>query len=370
MTEQIPDPAVKTIEARRNAKREIIQLMISLAIGKVVVLLSVFFCDPSINFFHMMNTRWDSIIFQNIATQGYTQVSQYAFSPVYPALIHGMDFITGHSWVSAFIITNIISFIFPLVLHKTFGFRTALLAILFPTYLVFTTIPYSDVIVLLFLALSLFFMVREKFIAASAMISLAIFGAFRQAWLLPAYGIEILKTKRLINVTFFILPYLIGVLILLWFELRTGNFLTYFSIEANTWGVNFATPIHQILWLLDNQIVNRIWEVLGIQIMPPYWLVRNLLFEVFYLVGTFLMLRTNHKHREFLFLYSLFAIIPLLCVIGTPAISIPRLLLPAFPAFLGYAAIMNKKWHYWTYAALCLVASAWVSISQAYSFFA
>lgn len=370
MTEQTPCIAIKDIQEQSNTKRERLQLLIALSIGKIVVLLSVFLYNPSINFLHLMSTRWDSIIFQNIATDGYTQISQYAFPPVYPALIHSLDFITGHSWVSGLVITNVISFIFPLVLHKTFGFKTTLLAILFPTYLVFTTIPYSDAIVLILLALSLFFMLREKFIASSGMISLAIIGSFHQAWLLPAYVFEIFNLKRLRNLTFCLLPLVTGILIFLWFKWKTGDVIAYFSIEEKSWGVYFASPYEQVLWLIKGWFAARTHTIFGINLPPIYWMLRNILFELFYLVGAVYLLWTTNKHREFLFLYSLFAIIPLLFVIGTPAISIPRLLLPAFPVFLSYATLLKKEWHYWIYGVVCLAVSAWISISQAYSFFA
>lgn len=358
------------IDERRNTRREILQLLAALAIGKVVVLLAALLYDPSHDFLYVMSTQWDSVIFQSIATHGYTQASQYAFSPFYPALIKALNFIVSNAWVSGLIVTNVLSFVFPLVLHKTFGFRTALMTVLFPTYLVFTTIPYSDVVALFFLALSLFFILREKTIASSATVSLAIISAFRLALVLPAYAFAVLKTRRVKKLAFCIAPLVAGVLILLWFKLRTGNFLTYFSLENNIWGAHFSTPLAQAKWLMDGWFSAQSWEVFGMQLPPAYWLVRNLLFEGFYLVGAFYLLLTPNKHRIFLFLYSLSAIIPLLLVIGTPAISIPRLLLPAFPAFLGYAMLLKKEWHYWIYFVACLVIAAWISASQAYSFFA
>ena len=78
-------------------------------------------------------------------------------------------------------------------------------------------------------------------------------------------------------------------------------------------------------WLMDGWFTSEPWKVFGIHLAPAYWLVRNFLFEIFYVAGAILLLRTQNKHRIFLFAYSLLAIIPLLFVTGTPAISIPRL---------------------------------------------
>ena len=159
--------------------------MMALAIGKACLLLAVFLYSRSPDFLYLMSTRWDSVNFQDIATQGYLRISLYAFSPFYPALIKGLSFIIPQAWICGLMITNILSFAFPLVLYRTFGYKTALIAELFPTYLVFTTIPYSDAISLFFLALSVCLILREKIIASSAAVSLAIFNAFNLAWTLP-----------------------------------------------------------------------------------------------------------------------------------------------------------------------------------------
>ena len=317
-----------------------------------------------------MSTRWDTSIYQTIATQGFTQINQYVFSPVYPTFIKGLNFLIPSAWVSALIITNIISFIFPLILYKTFGFKTAFLAVLFPTYLVYTTIPYSDVIVLVFLAFSIFFLLREKIIASSITISMAIVSAFHIAWVLPSFVLSILKTKRIKNLVFWIVPFAAGGIILLWFKLRTGDFLKYFSLEKNVWSVRFSTPLTQAKWLLSGNFTSEFSTLIGVPLPPIYWLIRNLLFEAFYLIGAVYLLFTENKQRVFLFSYCVLSIIPLLFVTGIPAISIPRLLLPAFPIFFGYTTLIKKDWHYFIYLAICLLVTAWISISQTYSFFA
>lgn len=51
---------------------------------------------------------------------------------------------------------------------------------------------------------------------------------------------------------------------------------------------------------------------------------------------------------------------------GTPAIFIPRLLLPAYPDIYGYATTINNQWVK-VYLALCIVPMIWVSPSKAYA---
>ena len=285
-------------------------------------------------------------------------------------LIRGLDLVVPQAWISAFIITNIASFLFPVILHKTFGFRTALLAVLFPTYLVFTTIPYSDVISLVLLALSVLFILRERILVSSTSVSLAILNFYHLAWTLPAYACEVLRTKRVRVLAFAALPLVSGVLILVWFKITTGNFLTYFSIEKAVWGEGITSPWGQVKWILNGWFTSQPLDLLGLRLPPVYWLVRNILFQMFYLVGAFLILKTSSQHKGFLFLYALVAIVPLLFMTGTPAISVPRLLLPAFPVFYAYATVMKRREHYAVYAVLSFIVAAWVTISQTYSFFA
>jgi hypothetical protein len=317
-----------------------------------------------------MSTTWDSTYYQSIATEGYTRAVQYVFSPIYPGLIKSLDFIILNGWISALIITNVVSFLFPLVLHKTFGYKVALLAILFPTYLVFTTIPYSDVIPLFLFAFSLFFLLQDKIIESSITAGIGVLSAFHTVWMLPAYIFELLKKKQVKNLVFYIAPFIAGVLVLLWFKLKTDDYLAYFSLESAGWREHFGTPFSQIGWLMNGWFTAQSWKVFGFQLAPVYWLIRNLFFEIFYLAGAVLLLRTQNKHRMFLFVYSLLAIIPLLFVTGTPAISIPRLLLPAFPVFLGYKGLLKKDWHYWAYITACLLLTAWIAVTQTYCFFA
>jgi hypothetical protein len=108
----------------------------------------------------------------------------------------------------------------------------------------------------------------------------------------------------------------------------------------------------------------------GIPLPPAYWLVRNILFEVFYMFGAFYLLRTGTKHRKFLCVYCLSVSVPLLFLVGFPALSIPRLLLPAFPAFVSYSALLKERDLRYAYLALNLELAAVVSVIQYFAIFA
>jgi hypothetical protein len=362
--------AAVLISENNSTRRQIVFLLCAFTIGKLVVLLSAFFAQGSSGFMYNLCTRWDSSLFQSIAVNGYSESCYYAFSPFYPVLIKGLNLLTSHAWISGFIITNVVGYLFPLVMHRTFGYRTALLTALFPVYLVFSTIPYSDVIPLSFLALSLLFIMKDKISESSGAVTMAVISSFRVAWLLPAYAQAIYKTRRWKNWLFFFIPAVIGVAIFLWFKRETGNYLTYFSVEKGTWSAGFTTPVGQAKWILNGWYTNQHDKFFGVPILPVYWLLRNIAFEVFYLIGAFYLIKTPHQYKTFLFLYTLIAIIPLLCVTGMPAISIPRLLLPAFPVFYSYSVMFKRQKYYWIYLAASLALTIVVTLSQMKSFFA
>ena len=122
------------------------------------------------------------------------------------------------------------------------------------------------------------------------------------------------------------------------------------------------------LWSAD-RCSRRFLLVLGVSLPPYYWFIRNYAFGAFYLIGAFFLLKSQHEHRHFLMVFSLLAIIPLFCIIGTPAISVPRLLLVAFPIFLGYTIVWGKKYD-WIYIVLSLALAVIIGLLHVYSFFA
>jgi len=357
---------------RRLWASRVFRLVLILAIGKAVVILVVFFFESPASVLRGMGTKWDSNYYEIIATQGYGPSAPYVFSPVYPAIIKLVYSYIGNAWVSGLLVTNSLSFVFPLLLFKAFGYKTALFAELFPTYLVYTTVAYSDVVALVFLASSLLLLMRGSVIRSSMGMSGAILTFYNLAWTLPSFLFALLAKGRLRNLLFYALPLVTGWLILLWFKIATGDYLGFFRLES-PWGLGFANPLAQAYYLLcpsgQGSFTCQPWAVSGVLLTPAYWLVRNLLFEAFYLFGAFCLLKTELKYRVFLFAYCLSVLIPLLFLVGFPALSIPRLLLPAFPVFVGYSTLLKGKRYDIIYLVLCLGSAATISVVQYLSYF-
>lgn len=371
MEDKIQRPSIM----KRLRHSAISRLAFYLSIGKFIVIFAPYSLSHSPNYLQHMSTIWDSNYYQLIATKGYgPNTAPYVFSPVYPFLIRLANFFIGNAWISALVATNVLSFLFPILVYKTFGFKTALVTEVFPTYLLFTTIPYSDVVALLFLAASILLLANKKVIFASGSLSVAIATFFNLVLTFPSFLFALLKEKQVKKTLMFsILPVATGIIILLWFKIETGNYYYFFQAEK-AWQVGFGTPIEQALYLLcptgKGTFTCEAWSIRGVILKPVYWLIRNLIFEVFYLFGAFyLLLKTKIEQRLFLFIYSLSVIIPLFFVLGFAAMSIPRLLLPAFPIFAAYSALMNKSKYVDLYTVLCFAIAATISVIQYFAIF-
>jgi len=164
-----------------------------------------------------------------------------------------------------------------------------------------------------------------------------------------------------------IMPIITGISIFVAYFIFFGNPLIYFNIEKEYWNAGFTLPNIQAIFLLNGWFTNEPWKFLNFEIPRPLWLIRNYLFFIFYFIGDYLLLKSNLKNGKFLFLYSLLVEIPLLFINGVPVISIPRLLLPAFPIFYGYARLSKNI--VYLYEIISIILIPIITIWQMTAFF-
>jgi hypothetical protein len=195
---------------------------------------------------------------------------------------------------------------------------------------------------------------------------------YSAVWAIPSYLVAVWGFGKLKRVLFFVLPFATGVLILLWFKLETGDYLTFLTLERAVWGVNLADPITQARWLLnvngEGWFTGLPWHFFSISFTPDYWLIRNLIFEAFYFVGAFYLLKVGVPHRYFLFAFSLSTSVPILLFVGTFVTAIPRLFLSAFPVFYSYSSVLDKK-HDWIYTLVCYGLAMGIMLVNTFSWF-
>lgn len=339
----------------------IIKLIIFLTLAKLLVFLPIYFISGS-NFFYLITTKWDSILFETIAEYGYIKPFLFAFPPIYPLLIKLVYNIFNNYCISAFLVTNIFGYLFPIIVYKTFNYKTALLLELFPVYIIYSTLPYSDVIYLTAVSLTFYFLKKEKILSASIAMGFAIATFYSIAWTLPSFIIKLKKSF----LKFIIIPLLSGFSIFAWYYLSTGDPFYYFKLEKIIWGVKLVTPLCQINWLLNGWFTTQNWTILSLSLSPMDWLVRNLGFEIFFIILTINIIRLNDNNKWLYFTYSILAISPLLFIIGTPAISIPRILLSAFPSF--YSLKIEGIWLI-LYIIISIILTPLFVLWQIYAFF-
>jgi uncharacterized membrane protein len=176
-------------------------------------------------------------------------MQDYAFSPLYPLMIRAGLYLGVASWASGFIITNLASFVFPLIVNKIYGFKIALLTELFPTYLAFGLVPYPDVLTLMLVALAIYFLyLKNKPLLASLCISVGILNAYAIALVVPSFVLMIRSKTKQDLVKFFLPIVATGFLICVWFTISAGSPWMFFDAQRSGWGSYLQDPRNQFLF--------------------------------------------------------------------------------------------------------------------------
>jgi len=303
--------------------------------------------------------KWDASRYINIALHGYSSPDDYAFAPLFPLIIKLVNTIIGIPWLSAALVSNAFSYVALLIFYRLYGEKTTLILAFFPTFLIYTLLPYSEPVTISFLALALYFSrKKENNVASMLSLSMAILSSYATAIVFPAFFM--LKRKK-----YLLIPLITGIAILIFFQMETGDPFYYFYAEGKYWGSDLTSPWGQIQWILHGWFTSQYWGVGPITLPPAYWLVRNILFEAFF-IFSLIPLVTRKMKLELVF--SLLVIAQLLCIKGIPAISVPRLLLKALPAFYGSSILIGSKVR--VYVSVSLATSFLVALLHVFSFFA
>lgn len=333
------------------------KLLLAFTFSKVILLIFSFI----ISGFSLQEamTRWDAQHYINIAVNGYSSPQEFAFSPLFPLLIRLVNHFIGIPWISAAIVSNAFSYVAVVLVARAFGVETAWVMAFFPTFLAYTLFPYSEAISLTFIAMALLFSNKGKnTISSMISFSLAILTSYSTAIALPSF--LTLKKKKLL-----LIPIATGIAILAFFYLESGDPLYYFYVEGRYWGSDIATPWSQAIWILHGWFTSQPWMLGSIALPPSYWLIRNLAFEAFFAAS---LIPLAMKKMKLELSFSLLIFLQLLFITGVPAISIPRLLLRALPAFYGASLLLKK--HLKSYSVVGFAISLFVVTAHLLSFFA
>ncbi len=285
--------------------------------------------------------RFDALWFLRIADGGYRLADgSAAFFPLYPLVTRGLSFVMGgHPLAAATLVSNA-SFFGGLILtylltttelSERAARSTILLMCLFPTAHFFL-MPYSESLFFLLVVIAFWGARRGRWAVAGAAGTLAALTRSVGVALAPALLVEALHQRDEGRS-----PAWPGVLaagatlcgLLAYFAywgVRAGEWLAPITRQAN-WERTFSWP-WVTLWNGTGDAFRHVGERLG-----GYWLIDWLIVVPMLAASVYAVVRLRPSYAVYLWCSLL---VPLTFVFeGRPLMSMPRFVLPLFPAFWG-----------------------------------
>jgi len=313
-----------------------------------------------------LSLRWDATIFLALARYGYHLVmpglsygSAYAYAPLFPAVLR----LVGAGWFSPVVVSNLAGLAAAAALVPLLGRNAALFFSLFPTWVAFSTVGYSESLFVLCAALGLS-AYRARWsdgagaLAAGVLMAAAVATRYMAGPAVVAFAL-VSKASWQKRVWFLIPLTAAAVEIAAWHWADTRTPFAYFLAERLQWGVHFGWPWQQAWWFLHLSSAG------GARVTPWAWLARQWGAAAISGAGCWLLWRDGERG---LAAFSGVVVVAILCVVGTP--SGPRLLLAGFPAIAVLGTRLRPGWAWAGYAAVSSVASAWIIVQHLTRFFA
>ncbi len=297
--------------------------------------------DPG---WHNLFTAWerfDALWFLRIAAGGYrANDGSAAFFPLFPLAVRAVSFlIGGHTLAAGFIVSNlsilgaliVVYFLTTSELSEGAARTTVLLVALFPTSFFFF-MPYSESLFLLLAVTTFWAARRDRWFLAAVAAALATATRSVGIVLVPALAVEALHQWRERGVR--LAPRLAaaafagtGMLAYLaYWGAKTGDWLAPVNQQAN-WERHASWP-----WATLLQGTRFAFRYLG-NTNGGYWLIDWVIVVPILAVSTYALFRLRPSYGVYLWGGLL---IPLSFIFeDRPLMSMPRFILPLFPAFWG-----------------------------------
>jgi 4-amino-4-deoxy-L-arabinose transferase-like glycosyltransferase len=371
----------------------LVLILISLFLAKVLL---VGFLNHIINLGEVIHTgsypetpdlllalgyQWDSRHFLTIAENGYPATPDdpllYAFAPLYPMLVSIVGWLTNDIVLSGVLVSNIFYFASILSFYKVarlyFGYERACIASLllglFPTYLVYGTLAYSEAPFIFFATLSWFYFKKGSYPLSSIFITLAVFTRYIGMIILGIYfliGFWRLLSREAAQVDltsdikaglWFVVPVISTVALFSYFQYLTGDFLIALTAHGR-FDDSLTTPVHQFFWFFNGFFVE-----LNPWVDPWELALQRYIFTLPFLCLSLLTLRVD-KETGF---YSFLVMLLVLSLSGISAIASPRIMLASWLSILPLAKDRRLSI---ILVPLFLAVSLWVMLQFQTGFFA
>lgn len=327
--------------------------------------------------------QWDSIHFVNIATNWYPSGVEndilFAFGPLYPYLISLIGNYVENYYIAGILVSNtfyfmsLISFYFVSrqYMDKIHAYLSTTLFAVFPTYLVYGTVAYTEPVALFFAISSWFFFKKEKYHLASILITLTILTRYAFILVVPVYGMIMFARKsrsvkqddprrNLIEwrVLWLLIPTISVVVLFKYFESLTGNFFVVLHSHA-FFADSLRTPVDQFDWFFTGFFteVNEFNPIL--LLLERY---------IFTIPFTILILSLLKDKKELGF-YGIVLMWLTMSMVGISGIASPRIMLSSWVAFLAFGKNASYSM-YIVMIGLSIVSGLWVMFHFLTGFFA
>lgn len=237
------------------------------------------------------------------------------------------------------------------------GLRAGFVLGAFPLWLVFSTVGYSEAVFVL-LAAGALLVVRgargwQHGVGGGLLAGLAVLARYAGVFGFAGAGLWLLR-RRAAAVGFAAAGAVMGTALLAWHHTAGGSARVYFQAQEH-WGAELAWPWEQVDWILHGWFTNQ--PAILASAHPSLFLWRNAVVWVVAAAGVWRLWKGGH---HLLLAYSAPLVLIVASTIGTPAISLPRLVLAAFPAIAVHGAMLRTRDGTLLYLVLSTLLSAWV----------
>lgn len=328
--------------------------------------------------------RWDSHHFLEIARNGYPSGVEndilFAFAPVYPWMIAMVSQVVGNLYLAGVIVSNIFFFLSIIAFYKVARMymdyeKSCLLALvfgMFPTYLTYGTLAYSEAPFLFFAIASWYFFKKEQYLPCAIFTTLTILTRYISGLLILIYGVIILSNlidkykeeKSFLKafdfrLLWFAIPPVCVTAVFLYFQSLTGSFFAAF--DAHSWfGDSLSTPYHQFRWFFEGYFTQ-----INPGVDPFLLMLQRYMFTIPFLVLTLMLLKDDAE----LGLYGILFMWITLSMEGISGIASPRIMLSAWVALLAFKGRMSSAL-YIVMSVMFFFVGIWVMYQFQLTFFA
>ena len=328
--------------------------------------------------------RWDSQHFLEIARNGYPIGVEsdllFAFAPVYPLMVAFLSQLVNNLYLSGVVVSNSFYFLSIIAFYKVARLymdyeKSCLLALvfgIFPIYLAYSTLAYSEAPYLFFTIASWYFFKKEWYLPCSLFMTLSILTRYISLLLVIIYGISILsnlldKYKEMnslrrafdVKLLWFLIPGFCVTIVFLYFQSLTGSFFAAFDAHGY-FGDSLTTPFHQFMWFFGGFFVE-----INPGADPFALMILRYMFTIPFFILTLILFRDDLELGFYGLVFMWFT----LSMEGISGVASPRIMLSAWVAFFALKGRMSSAL-YIVLAVMFFFVGIWVMYQFQLTFFA